>query len=424
MNVTKKRWLILAACCLANLCLGSIYAWSVFASSMAEYLSALKGTVVTTGDLAIVYTIANSVGPITMISGGWFNDHFGPRKVILLGGLMFGGGMLASGFATSIPFLILTYGLIGGLGLGMAYGCTISSCVKFFPDKRGLIGGITTATYGLSSVILPPVVTVIVGRLDAPSAFKIVGMVFLILICGCSFLVEKCPEGFVPDGWTPPVKTSVQQSVQDCSWKEMLTSPVFYAMILLLTCGAFCGMMIISQASAVASGMIGMDAVAAGIVVSVLALFNAAGRLAAGWLSDRIGRINTLTLACLLSIGGLFSLYISGIGSVATFYLGIALVGICFGAFMGVYPGFTADQFGAKNNSVNYGIMFIGFALAGFFGPTIMKNVYAADGIYQRAFLIAMGLNAAGIVLTFVYRLLAKRPISQKDGCRTGERVA
>lgn len=409
MNYTRKRWLILAACCLANLCLGSIYAWSVFASSMADYLSALHGVTVTSGDLAIVYTIANSVGPITMISGGWFNDRFGPKKVILVGGMLFGGGMLASGFAGSIGALIVAYGLIGGLGLGMAYGCTISSCVKFFPDKRGLVGGITTATYGLSSVILPPVVTVIVGRLDAPAAFKIVGVVFLVLICGCSFLVEKCPADFVPDGWTPPAEKKEKKAVRDCSWREMLKSPVFYAMILLLTCGAFCGMMIISQASAVASGMIGMSAAAAGIAVSVLALFNAAGRLAAGWLSDRIGRISTLTLACVLSVAGLISLYFSSAGSTGTFYLGIALVGICFGSFMGVYPGFTADQFGARNNSVNYGIMFIGFAAAGFFGPTIMKNVYTADGSYQRAFLIAVGLNSAGILLTFVYRILAKR---------------
>lgn len=154
MNLTRKRWFILVLCCLANLCLGSIYTWSVFASPMAEHLTSVTGVPLTTADLAIVYTIANSVGPITMISGGWFNDRFGPRMVMLIGGVMWGGGMLLSGFATSVGGLILTYGLIGGLGLGMAYGATVSSCIKFFPDKRGLIGGITTAVYGFSSVVL------------------------------------------------------------------------------------------------------------------------------------------------------------------------------------------------------------------------------------------------------------------------------
>ena len=127
MNLTKKRWVTLIACCLINLCLGSIYVWSVFASSMAEFLSARNGVTLTTADLAIVYTIANSVGPITMITGGWFNDKFGPKKVILIGGIMVGIGMIASGFATSVGALVVTYGLIFGLGLGMTYGTAVSS---------------------------------------------------------------------------------------------------------------------------------------------------------------------------------------------------------------------------------------------------------------------------------------------------------
>lgn len=142
MNYTKKRWFILFVVCLANLCLGSIYTWSVFAAPMAEYLSGILGKTLTSADLAIVYTIANSVGPITMISGGWVNDKFGPKKVLFVGGMMWGLVMLLSGFATSVGFLIVSYALIGGLGLGMAYGTAISSCIKFFPDKSGLVGSI------------------------------------------------------------------------------------------------------------------------------------------------------------------------------------------------------------------------------------------------------------------------------------------
>ena len=409
IDYNKKRWFILAACCLVNLCLGSIYAWSVFALPMAEHLSAITGKTLTAGDLAIVYTIANSVGPITMISGGWFNDKFGPRKVIMAGGILFSTGMILSGFARSIPFLILTYGLIGGLGLGMAYGCTISSCVKFFPDKRGFIGGITTAVYGFISVLIPPIVTLIVGAFDVQTAFFGIGAVFLVIITACSFLVTKCPDDFVPEGWSAPAVKASDKSAAEKDWKGMLTQPVFYVMITLLTCGAFCGMMIISQASAVAQNMVGMTAMAASTAVSVLAAFNAAGRILAGSLSDKIGRINTLMTSCIVSIAGLILLYITGAGEYLKFYAGIALTGICFGAFMGVYPGFTADQFGAKNNSVNYGIMFTGFAAAGYFGPTVMRNIYAARGVYQPAFLVACGLNIAGIILTFVYRGMTKK---------------
>ena len=409
MELTKKRWLILAVCCLANLCLGSIYTWSAFASPMASYMSTISGQSLSSADLAIVYTIANSVGPITMISGGWVNDRFGPKIVILVGGLMFGLGMVFSGFATSVSGLILSYGLIGGLGLGMAYGSTISSCIKFFPDKRGFVGGITTAVYGFSSVILPPVVTAIVERSDAPTAFKIVGTVFAVVLVLCALLVQRCPDGFVPEGWNPPEKLSGAAGPVNKNWKEMLASPVFYVMMLLLCCGAFCGMMVTSQASSIAQNMAGLSPMAASTSVSLISLFSVFGRIGAGSLSDRIGRINTLALSCTLSAGGLMCLYFSGSEAVALFYLGSAVVGLCFGAFMGVYPGFTADQFGPKNNSVNYGIMFIGFAAAGYFGPSIMAKVFNADGSYQRAFLIACVLSLCGVALSFVYRLAAKR---------------
>lgn len=139
MNLTKKRWIILVASCLINLCIGSLYAWSVFATPMAEYLTMITGNEVK--GLAIIFTIANSVGPVTMISGGAINDKLGPKWVIFIGGLLFGGGMILSGFATSIGMLTMTYGLGVGLGVGMVYGCTVSNSVKFFPDRKGLIGG-------------------------------------------------------------------------------------------------------------------------------------------------------------------------------------------------------------------------------------------------------------------------------------------
>ena len=408
-NISKRRWLVLLFACLTNLCLGSVYAWSVFAAPMAEYLGTITGTGITTADLAIVYTVANSVGPITMISGGWINDRFGPKKVILTGGVMFGCGMILAGLSTSVGMLMVTYGLLGGLGLGMAYGCTISCCVKFFPDKRGLIGGLTTAAYGFSSVLLPPMINLLVEKVQVKMAFILVGITFLVIISVSSLFMFSCPDGFVPEGWKAPEKQAGGQKEKDKDWKEMLKSPIFYLMILLLMSGAFSGMMIISQASAVGMEMIGLSVAAAGIAVSVLALFNSFGRILAGFLSDKIGRVQTLTLACFLSVGGIVLLYLCGKGDLILFYIGISIVGICFGAFMGVFPGFTADQFGAAHNSVNYGIMFIGFAMAGYFGPTIMKNVYYKNGFYTQAFLIAAGLSVAGIILTVLYRMCKKR---------------
>ena len=405
----KRRWVILIACCLINLCLGSIYAWSVFADAMAKHYTQISGASVTIADLAIVYTVANAVGPLTMITGGWFNDKFGPKVVLLVGGAMFGLGMILSGFTTGVGLLILTYGVVTGLGMGMAYGTTVSTCVKYFPDKRGIVGGITTTVYGLSSVILPFIITPLAGATSGPVTFQIIGGAFLAIIVLCALLVKRCPDGYAPKGWTPPVKSSSSRAPVDKNWKGMLRSVEFYLMLLLLACGAFCGMMIIPNAKAIGVDMVGLEGVLASAAVSILALFNAFGRLGAGALSDKIGRINTLTIACALSFGATLILYFTGANQTVLFFVGIALVGICFGSFMGVFPSFTADQFGTKNNSVNYGVMFIGFALAGLFGPMIMTSLLNATGAYQVAFLVAGSLSLVGVLLTFIYRIVVKR---------------
>ncbi|MBQ7937194.1 MAG: OFA family MFS transporter [Oscillospiraceae bacterium] len=405
MSLTKKRWIILAASCLINLCIGSLYAWSVFATPMAAYLTSVTGSEV--AGLAIIFTIANAVGPITMISGGFINDKIGPKWVIFIGGILFGLGMIVSGFAKSVGMLLLTYGLGVGLGVGMVYGCTVSNSVKFFPDKRGLVGGIATASYGSSSVIIPIVANALIDNFDVTTAFKILGAAMLVIICVSAFFIQTCPKDFKPEGWNPPAPKAGAKAPVDKDWKAMLKDPIFYVMILMLLCGAFSGLMVTSQASPVAQNMIGMTAAQAAVVVSVLAIFNTLGRILAGFISDKIGSVNTILGVFLVSALGLGLLFISGEGSVATFYIGVCIVGLCFGSIMGIYPGFTASQFGGRNNSVNYGIMFIGFAAAGYFGPTIMSKIYASAGAYQTAFLAAMALAIAGAVLSFIFRKLS-----------------
>ena len=407
MDMDKKRWVVLAASSLINLCIGSIYAWSVFAAPLAAKLNALMGSGYTAADLAIAFTVANSVGPITMISGGFINDKMGPKWVILTGGAMFGIGMILTGLVTSLPMIIVTYGLILGLGLGMAYGCTINNTVKFFPDKRGLVGGITTACYGLSSVLVPPIANALNASLGVSMSFVILGAAFLLIILVSSAFIVKCPVGYAPEGFVAPAKASAAPEGKD--WKRMLSDPLFYLMIVMLTCGAFSGLMITSQASPMAQGMAGMSVALAATAVSVLALFNSAGRIVAGTLSDKFGRVTVLIGAFVLEIAGLALLLGTGSGDIFKFMAGVSVIGVCFGALMGVYPGFTADQFGVRHNSVNYGIMFIGFAVAGYFGPSTCGKILHSTGSYSPAFLVSMALAAVGILLAVAYKLISRR---------------
>lgn len=402
-SLVQRRWLVLAASCLINLCVGSLYAWSVFAVPMAEHLGTLAGHEVT--GLAIVFTIANAVGPITMISGGAFNELLGPRKVVLAGGALFAAGMVASGFATNKEMLMLTYGLGVGLGVGMVYGVTVSNSVKFFPDKKGLAGGLATASYGLSSVLVPPIANALMESLGVASAFKVLGIAMLMVIALASTQIMACPEGFMSAAGAPAGGSDPQRANLD--WRSMLRTPTFYLMISMLLCGAFAGLMMTSQASPMAQGMVGMSASEAAVVVSALALANAAGRILAGFASDRLGPVASLRISFVCLIAAMLVLYICG-QSVVPFYLGICLVGVCFGATMGIYPGFTAQQFGARHNSVNYGIMFTGFAAAGLFGPQVMSALLVATGAYAPAFLVAGALAVLGLALTFAFARIAK----------------
>lgn len=409
MNLDKRRWVVLAASCLINLCIGSIYAWSVFSAPLAEKLTTLLGTEYTAAQLAIIFTVANSVGPITMICGGYINDKLGPKWVILTGGVMFGVGMILTGLAQSLTMMIVSYGLVLGLGLGMAYGCTISNCVKFFPDKKGLAGGIATASYGLSSVIIPPVANALNNSIGVTGSFVVLGSAFLVVIIVCSIFIVRCPVGYTPAGYVAAAKRVNPAPANDKNWKQMLCSPAFYLMIIMLTCGAFSGLMITSQASPMARGIVGMSAGLAATAVSVLALFNALGRIAAGSLSDRFGRITVLIGAFILEIIGLYLLLHTSAGENFKFMAAVSVIGICFGALMGVYPGFTAEQFGMRNNSVNYGIMFIGFAVAGYFGPSTCGRILANTGGYAQAFSVSMILACAGIGLAIILILRQKK---------------
>lgn len=408
MNLTKKRWMVLIASCLINLCIGALYAWSVFASPMANYLSIVTHSLITTSSLAIVFSIANMVGPITMIGGGKLVRSKGPRWVITIGGVCFGLGMIISGFAQSVGMLILGFGLCCGLAMGMTYGCTVSNCVKFFPDKRGLIGGITTASYGLSSVIVPIVANKIIEETDVTMAFKLIGITVVLIVCIASIWVIPCPDDFVPEGFILPDEKKVS-NVKDYTWKEMLKTPSFYIMILMMCSGAFMGMMIISQASPIAQKQVMLSSATASLVVSILALFNTGGRIVGGIISDKIGQVNTLILLLLSSIVGLFLLVITKEGSLATFLMGVCIIGLCFGGFMGIYPGFTNERFGAKYSSVNYGIMFIGFAISGFVAPMMIGKIYASTNSFVPAYYVAMTLSFVGIVLAFLYKRVEKQ---------------
>lgn len=397
MDIMKKRWLILIASGLVALCIGSVYAWSAFATPMRAYLSACAGREIP--NLSIVFTLVNAVGPVTMLCGGAVNDRLGPRSVLLAGGALFGAGMIGSGFARSVTVLALTYGLGVGLGVGLIYGVAVSNTVKLFPDKSGLAGGIITACYGASAVLMPPLIHLLSESQHVTDAFKLLGAAMAVVICAAAFVIRPCP----PDFRIPGTARQSGGESRDYTCREMLREPDAWLMLLTLTCGAFAGMMVISQAAQIAQGMMGMAPGLAAGAVSVIALFNTLGRLGSGALADRLGAVAALRITFAVSLLACVLLFFCPAEGRALFYIGISLIGAAFGSVMGIYPGFTAQRFGRRNNSVNYAVMFIGFSLAGLTAPQLTDAVVRASGRYQPAFLIAAAIAALGEI--FAVRL-------------------
>lgn len=399
VNFTKRRWRVLLLYGIINLCLGGLYAWSVFALPMQERLGVES--------LSMVYTTSVSLGFISMIVGGALQKRVGTKLLLLIAGIMFGAGLLLSSVVRSQGALLVSYGLLCGLGSALAYGCTVGNAVRLFPDKRGLAGGISAATYGGSAIILPPIASSLIEKLGVAWTFRVLGLVFLVVVCVCALLVEECPEGFVPEGWTPPAGQNTV--AEGKNWVQMITTPVFYVMLLLLLCGAIGGSMMISQASPMAQRLAGMPVSVASVMVSILSVFNALGRVLSGMLSDKIGRINILRIMLVCSFVGVLLISMVKSGNYLLFGVGISMVGMGFGTFLGVYPGLTADRFGAKHQNVNYGIVFIGFALAGLIAPSVASTAYMNSGSYHLAFYAAMALAVVGLILTVLLQIMIKK---------------
>ena len=222
MTNNSNRWKFLFTACLVNFCTGSIYAWSVFAGPKAEQMSQLNNVLYTAGDLAIVFGLANAVGPLPMIFGGFINDRFGPGWLMTIGGLLIGSGLFLAGSASDLGSLILSYSLLFGLGLGLTYGATINTCVKLFPDRRGFAGGMATAFYGLCSVVLPPIAHLLTTNFGIQKSFEIVGAVCGAVICAGGLL---CRQN-LGQSHCKPCSIRLELAGDDCD-KAVLEDAVF-----------------------------------------------------------------------------------------------------------------------------------------------------------------------------------------------------
>ncbi|WP_019639532.1 L-lactate MFS transporter [Paenibacillus fonticola] len=398
-NVQLNRWRILIAATFINICVGSIYAFSIFALPLSKVFNASMP------EIMMAFTINAAISPIPMILGGKFVDRGGARAAIFLGGAMFGLGFILSGLVTASWMLNLTYGVIAGLGQGIVYSATIGNTIKLFPDKRGFAAGIVTAGYGGGTIVVAPLANALITGSGVQTTMMILGTSFLIIIMAGGLLTQACPTGYIPAGWTPPQTSGPRPGAVNLNWRQMIKQPLFYVIACLFLIGALSGMMVTSNASVIGQTMFGLSASVAALFVSLYSLSNCLGRIFWGAVSDRIGQLRCLMMIYLVIAVMMLTLALSN----ATIGFAVAIIGIglCFGGTMGVFPSIVGQKFGMKYYGVNYGVTFIGYSGAAFFGPRIANSVAAANnGMFTNAFYIALAIALVGFALTFLYKAL------------------
>lgn len=396
-----NRWLILAAAVVMNLCIGTLYAWSVFAKPLGSLFAWAPPA------LALAFTINHGLSPVSMIGGGFIQDKLGSKTTIVIGGLMFTAGLILTGFiaeGSSISMLYLSYSTLAGIGGGVVYAGTMGNTVKFFPDKRGLAAGICAAGYGCGAMLMAPIASALIEKYGILTCFQVLGTVFFVVIALALTVTKRAPANYTPAGWTPPPTSKTQTSANNSTWTQMISQGIWWVIMIMLYCGAMSGLMVVAHASPIGQLMFDLSPIKAAFFVSIITLANAIGRVGFGALSDKIGRSNTIMLMYVVSALSMLNLTFTT--SVAGFAVSGIGVGAVFGGFLCLLPPIIGERYGLKNFGVNYGVTFIGFSLAALTGPLLAAKVRVATGDYNQAFWIALGVNVVGLVFAFIYRTM------------------
>lgn len=397
-----KRWGIALAGVLLQISLGSVYAWSVFKVPLTKQFHWTNPQVTFTFTISIL-----ALGFAAFFGGLWLKK-VGPRVVAMTGGALYGIGVFLASFSDmGLWWLYLTYGVIGGIGLGFAYIVPISVLVKWFPDKRGLMTGIAVGGFGAGALIVAPLATQLIHTVGVLHTFEYLGIAYLIATVAAGFFLQNPPEGYVPEGWTPVVSTQAAAGKEAFTLGEALKTWQWWGLWLLLFLNTSAGISIISQESSLfqALGKITV-AVAAGMI-GIVSLGNAFGRIFWAWVSDFAGRKITFALIFIIQIALFW--FLPGFHTVIGITIMCFLILMCYGGGFGTMPAFTADYFGSVNVGSIYGLMLTAWGFASLFGPSLIERLHQSTGTFDSGLHVIAGVMAVSAILP----LLVKPPVKR-----------
>jgi OFA family oxalate/formate antiporter-like MFS transporter len=441
-NVSSKimnRWLVVIGGISIQLALGAIYAWSAFTGPLQGSIAAPSEFAFTKTETQLIFSVGLLVFAVFTIIGGRLQGKLGPMKVALTGGTLLGLGYILASF-TGASFIgkLIFLGVVAGAGIGLAYVVPIATAVKWFPDKKGLVSGLAVAGFGFGAFIWilianPPSVLGFTGLIspqigayaytvaNVDFSFLVYGIMFLVLVLAGSLFMKNPPAGWKPAGWNPTQAAGKASSVLGCKPKEMLKSSSFYLLWVMFLVGALAGLMVIGNVQNfaksptdgfVAFGFSVQEAVDFAVIGAAVCLpiFNGAGRIAWGQISDRIGRGKAL-IAMFAFQTVMMAIFFFTTSNPILFYVVAALIGFNFGGNFALFPVSCADSFGAENLAINYGFLFTAYGIGGVVGPILAGMVQDAGLSFLYAFLPAAALCAVAVGLGLVYTIKTKHSL-------------
>ncbi|WP_428484479.1 oxalate/formate MFS antiporter [Rhodopila sp.] len=375
------------------------YVWTLFAKPIGNALAVSPAAVQVTFSLLIV--LQTFFSPFQ----GWLVDRFGPRRLIGLGCVLSGLSWVLASYASSLTMLYLTYGLVGGLGTGIVYVGVVGQMVGWFPDRRGFAAGVVAAGYGMGAIVT---------TFPISNSLASVGYQMTLLQFGAGFALVGLLAAL---GLKPaPATADMNNAAAGVSTGDMLRSPVFWLMFVMMTLMSTSGLMVTSQMAAFAGDFGITKAVVWGLAALPLALTidrftNGLTRPFFGWVSDRIGRENTMCLAFGLE-GVAMALWLATRGDPLLFVLLSGVVFFGWGEIFSLFPSTLTDTFGTRNATRNYGCLYIAQGIGAIFGGPMASLLHQATGTWTAVF----GVGIAADLLTALLAVAMLKPLRVRYG--------
>jgi len=426
-----NRWIRVVGAVLIQLALGTIYAWSIFNKPLATYLGEPPKS------LAVLGIFATSLAGFGLFVavGGRLQDKYGPMKIAILSGIVYAiGYLMSSQFYKSLPLMYVSYAMLG-IGVGIGYGCPLACCVKWFPDKRGLISGIAVAGFGAGTFIFAQVGTAFLGAsTDIPAypglgtSYLVLAGIFLVMVVGGALLLCNPPENYCPAGWSPPLSGAGSTAAKQFKWREMIGTRSWLMIWIMFVLSSTCGLMMVGNISNVGlslkefyvakhPGFTGevlvTQAESVALLTGIYAIFNGTGRIVWGFISDKLGRtrgmMTMFTVQGLVLFGSAAFLFTKPTDQNLQFY-GImafySMTGFCFGGNFALFPPITSEYFGTRYFGFNYGIVFTSYAVGGVIGGLM-------PGIITSGFEYVFIVTGIGSIVAAIIATMTKPPATK-----------